>query len=168
MKVEQLYLKTIIPLLKDFKFCNIYNYQLKKFVQELAESLNQKNIYTALDIPDFKFVKETKLEAKIIKLVCEKMKIGNVVEFYRSKRTKILEIDKKKFQLIFFPSGTIPEIEIDLENLIFFMYNENFEKIYFCGTFFLQNICPESINQFYNNHCLANSKKFIDFKNLIK
>lgn len=47
MRVEQLYLTKIIPLISELKSCDIYNYELKKFDQELAESINQKNIYTA-------------------------------------------------------------------------------------------------------------------------
>lgn len=57
MRVEQLYLTKIIPLISEFKSCDIYNYELKKFDQELAESINQKNIYTALDLSDFKNIK---------------------------------------------------------------------------------------------------------------
>ena len=61
MKIEQLYLTNIIPHLKEFKTCEIYNFELNKLYQELAESMNQKNIYTALDLPDFKNIKEIKL-----------------------------------------------------------------------------------------------------------
>jgi hypothetical protein len=76
MKIEQLYLTKIIPYLKEFKICEIYNYELKKLDQELAESMNQKNIYTALDLPDFKNIKEIKLESSVIKLSCKKLNIG--------------------------------------------------------------------------------------------
>ena len=118
MKLEQLYLTKILPYQREFKYCDIYNYELKKFDQELADSMNQKNIYTALDLPDFKNIKEVKLEASIIKHVCKKLKMGDDINLIKENTHKILNIDGMNYQLIFFPSGTIPEVEIKLENFV--------------------------------------------------
>jgi hypothetical protein len=168
MKIEQLYLTKIIPYLIEFKICEIYNYELKKLDQELAESMNQKNIYTALDLPDFKNIKEIKLEASVIKLACKKLNIGIESNLEKENGAKILNIDGEKYQLIFFPSGSVPEIELKKEKLIFFMYQPKFQKIHFCGTLILKNLNASSISNFYKNHCLNDTKKFIDFNILTR
>jgi hypothetical protein len=168
MKIEQLYLTKIIPYLKEFKICEIYNYELKKLDQELAESMNQKNIYTALDLPDFKNIKEIKLESSVIKLSCKKLNIGNQANLEKENGIKLLNIDGEKYQLIFFPSGSVPEVDIKSEKLIFFMYQPKFQKIYFCGIYNSKKLNTTTINNFYKNHCFTDSKKFIDFKNLLR
>lgn len=168
MRVEQLYLSMVIPVMKEFKICEIYVYELKKFDQELAESMNQKNIYAALDLPDFKHIKEAKLEANIIMLACRKLGIGTEVNLLKDKGLKILNIDGEKYQLIFFPSGTVPEVDLKLEKTIYFMYQPKFEKIYYCGKLDLKKLTQTTINNFYLNHCYNETKKFIDFKNLVQ
>jgi hypothetical protein len=168
MKIEELYLTKIIPFLNDFKRCEIYNYELKKLDQELAESMGQKNIYTALDLPDFKSMRELKLEPSIIKLTCKKLNIGKEVIFDKENGINILNIDSEKYQLIFFPSGTVPEIDIKLENIIFFMYQPKFQKIYYCGKQNLKKLTKTVMSDFYTNHCLGETKKFIDFKSLTR
>lgn len=166
MRIEQLYLTKIIPLLSEFKICEIYNYELKKLDQELAESFNQKNIYTALDLPDFKNIKEVKLESNIIKLTCKKLNIGKDVSFLKENNYKILQIDDEKFQLIFFPFGTVPEIDVKFKKIIFFMYQPKFKKIYFCGKYNLKKITKASVDKFYTNLCFNGTKKFIGFNEL--
>ena len=168
MKIDRLYLTEVIPLLNQFKICEIYGYELKRFDQELAESMNQKNIYTALDLPDFKDIREIKLESSIIKLTCKKMNLGNEVNLMKENNSKFLNIDGEKYQLVFFPSGSVPEIEINFNKLIFFMYQPKFQKIYYCGIFNLKNLTKATINNFYINNCLFGTKKFIDFKNLLR
>jgi len=166
MKIEQSYLTKIIPFLNEFKICEIYNYELNKFDLELAESMNQKNIYTALDLPDFKNIREVKLEGSIIKLACKKLNIGGEVNLEKGNGLKVLNIDGEKYQLIFFPSGSVPEIDLKLEKLIFFMYQPKFQKIYYCGIKNLKKLTKTTINDFYTNQCYNDTKKFIDFKNL--
>jgi hypothetical protein len=166
MRIEQLYLTKVIPLLSEFRICDIYNYELKKLDQELAESINQKNIYTALDLPDFKNIKEVKLEASIINLTCKKLNIGKDINIIKENNYKILQIDNEKFQLIFFPSGSVPEIDIKLEKIIFFMYQPKFQKIYFCGKYNLKKITKSNIDKFYTNLCFNGTKKFIGFNEL--
>lgn len=166
MKIEQLYLTKIIPFLNEFKICDIYNYELKKFDQELAESMNQKNIYTALDLPDFVNIKDYKLEESIIKLTCKKLNIGNEVNLVKENGLKMLIIDGEKYQMIYFSSGSVPEVDLKLEKLIFFMYQPKFNKIYYCGILNLKKLTKTTINNFYKNNCYNDTKKFIDFKNL--
>lgn len=168
MKIEQLYLNAVIPHQKEFKVCDIYGYELKKFDQELADSMNQKNIYTALDLPDFKNIKDVKLEVSIIKHACKKLKIGNEINILKENDVKVLNIDGEKYQLILFPSGTVPEVNLKKEKLIFFMYKHKFQSIYYCGIHDLKCLTETTINDFYENHCYNNTKKFIDFKNLIR
>jgi len=168
MKIEKLYLTNIIPYLKEFKTCEIYNFELNKLYQELAESINQKNIYTALDLPDFVNTKEIKLETSIIKLSCKKLKIGNEVNLLKENGIKILIIDGEKYQLLFFPSGSVPEVIIKLEKLIFFMFQPKYQRIYYCGIYTIKKINSTTINSFYKNHCFNDSNKFIDFKNLLR
>ena len=168
MKIEQLYLTEVIPNLINFEICEIYGYELKNLEQELAESINQKNIYTALDLPDFKHIKDIKLESNIIKLTCKKLKIGKTVVIEKRNGIKIIDIDDIKYQLIFFPSGIVPEIEIKLEKIIFFMFQPKFQKIYYCGKLCVNKLTPTEINNFYTEHCFSGTKKFIDFKNLIR
>jgi hypothetical protein len=166
MRIEQLYLTKIIPLLSEFKICEIYNYELKKLEQELAESINQKNIYTALDLPDFKNIKEIKLQANIIKLTCKKLNLGKDINVVKENNYKVLLIDDEKFQLIFFPSGSVPEVDVKLNNIIFFMYQPKFQKIYFCGKYNLIKFTKLSIDKFYTNLCFNGTKKFIGFNEL--
>jgi len=168
MKVEQLYINNIIPLINEFEICEIYAYELNKLDQELAESINQKNIYTALDLPDFKHIKEIKLESSIVKLTCKKLNLGNQVDVEKENGFKILNLDGEKFQLIFFPSGIVPEINLRLEKLIYFMYQPKFQKIYFCGIQNLKKLDKTTIDNFYLNHCYGDTKKFIDFKSLVR
>ena len=89
MRIEQIISTKVIPLLSEFRICDIYNYELKKLDQELAESINQKNIYTALDLPDFKNIKEVKLEASIINLTCKKLNIGKDINIIKENNYKI-------------------------------------------------------------------------------
>lgn len=166
--MEQLYLTKVLPYLKDFVVCDIYGYELKKFNQELAESINQKNIYTALDLPDFKDIKDVKLEASIIQHSCKKLKIGSQVTLLKGKSVKTLNIDGTDYQLILFPTGTIPEVNLKNEKIIFFMYQNKYQKIYYCGKLDLKILNESTINDFYTKYCFNNTKKFISFNNLNK
>jgi hypothetical protein len=164
MKLEQMYLTEILPSLKFFKICEIYGFELRNLEQELAESINQKNIYTALDLPDFKHIKEKKLESLMIKLACKKLKLGDDIIIETKLKVNILTIDNEMFQLIFFPSGTVPEVDLKFEKLIFFMYQPKFKKIHYCGKLVLKNLSKESTLKFYNENCHPNTQKFINFK----
>lgn len=166
MKIDQLYLTHINPYLKRFKLCKIYNYELLKLNQKVAESINQKDIYRALDIPDFKYVKEVRIQSDIIELACTRLKIGEESKVSNHKGIQILDIDRDKYQIIFFPSGSVPEVNLKKEKLIFFMYQPNFEKIYYCGKLELNDILDDTISNFYKNNCYKNTNKFIDFKSL--
>jgi hypothetical protein len=168
MRIEQLYLTKIIPFLNDFKMCEIYNYELKKFDQELAESMNQKNIYAALDLPDFKHIKEIKLESSIINLTCRKLNLGENINIIKEDGIKFLQINDLKYQLIFFPSGLVPEVDLKLENLIFFMYQPKFKKVYYCGTLKNKKLNKSIINNFYINNCFNDTKRFVNFKSLVQ
>lgn len=168
MRSDLLYLSKVIPLLNEFKLCEIYNYELKKFDQELAESINQKNIYAALDLPDFKNIKEVKLESNIIKHTCKKLNLGDEVIISKDKNTKFLEIDNEKYQLVFFPSGSVPEVDVNFDKLIFFMYQPKFQKIFYCGKYDLKKISKSTISKFYTTLCYNGTKKFIGFNELFK
>lgn len=122
--------------------CEIYGFEIKKIEQQLAESLNKKNIHAALDIPDFRHVKDSKILPKIIDTALKKLNLIN-------------EFKNEKYKLVTFSSGNLPVINYNNENLAFFMYQPGFKKIYYCGKLLKENI--------------KNSNKtelFTDFENL--
>jgi len=168
MKIEQLYLTKVIPHLREFEICEIYNYEIKNLEQELAQSMNQKNIYTALDLPDFKHIKDIKLESGVITIACKKLNLGRIVKIIKNNGIKTIDIDGDIFQLIFFPSGTVPEVNLKYEKLIFFMFQPKFQKIYYCGKLDCKKLTKTNIDYFYKNYCFKDTNKFIDFKILVK
>mgnify|MGYP000536355863 CR=1 FL=1 len=80
MNLQKLYLTKVLPHLSKFKMCEIYGFEIKKIEQQLAESFNKKNIHEALDIPDFKHVKNKKILPEIIKTAIKKLKIVDEFE----------------------------------------------------------------------------------------
>ena len=169
MKVKNLYLKYILPNLIKFDRCDIYNYEIKNIEQQLAESLNKKNIHEALDIPDFRHVKDLKLQSYIIELACKKLKIGKSTEYRKNSKSTSLIIDDIEYQLILFPMGAIPEIELINQKVIFMMYEPGFKKIFYCGKIELnRKITKKIYSEFYEKHCESGNKLFTDFNVLIK
>jgi len=152
MNTQKLYLTKVLPHLRNFKMCEIYNFEIKKIEQQLAESLNKKNIHEALDIPDFRHVKNTKLLREIIKVAIKKLKIIEKVE---AQINDFLKIDNKEYKLVTFSSGELPKIKFNNENLIFFMYQPGFKKIFYCGKLLKENV-PIS----------NKTELFTDFENL--
>lgn len=137
MNSQKLYLTKVLPHLRNFKMCEMYNFEIKKIEQQLAESFNKKNIHEALDIADFSHVKNTKLVPEIIKTAIKKLRI---VESLEDEKVDFLKIDNKQYKIITFSSGELPKIKFNNENLIFFMYQPGFKKIYYCGKLQKDNI----------------------------
>ncbi|MAE09056.1 MAG: hypothetical protein CL661_09895 [Bacteroidetes bacterium] len=117
--------------------CEIYSYEIKKIEQQIAESLNKRNIHEALDIPDFRHVKNSKLLPEVIKSAIKKLKISEKSD---DKNIDYIKIDDKKYKLVTFSSGELPKIKSNNENLIFFMYQPGFKKIFYCGKLLKENI----------------------------
>ena len=140
MNLQKLYLTKVLPYLKNFKMCEIYNYEIKKIEQKLAESLNKKNIHEALDIPDFRHVKDAKLLPEIIKIAILKLKLIEKERLEYTTNINILKIGDKEYQLVTFSSGELPKIRHNNENIIFFMYQPGFNKIFYCGRLHKENI----------------------------
>ncbi len=137
MNSQKLYLTKVLPHLKNFKMCEIYSYEIKKIEQQIAESLNKRNIHEALDIPDFRHVKNSKLLPEVIKSAIKKLKISEKSD---DKNIDYIKIDDKKYKLVTFSSGELPKIKSNNENLIFFMYQPGFKKIFYCGKLLKENI----------------------------
>jgi len=152
MNLQKLYLTKVLPHLSKFKMCEIYGFEIKKIEQQLAESFNKKNIHEALDIPDFKHVKNKKILPEIIKTAIKKLKI---VDEFENEKNGFLKINNTQYKLVTFSSGELPEIKFNNENLIFFMYQPGFKKIFYCGKLLKENIKNSN-----------NTKLFTDFENL--
>ncbi len=151
MTSQKLYISKVLPHLKNFKTCEIYKYEIKKIEQKLAESLNKKNMYEVLDIPDFRHVKNSKLLPGIIKLAIKKLKLVKKEKPIEIKNTDIIEIDNTEYQLVTFSSGEIPKIKFKNKNLIIFMYQPDFNKIFYCGKLYLNKVTnKENISEFIN------------------
>lgn len=169
MKIKNLYLKYVLPNLINFDRCDIYNYEIKNLEQTLAESFNKKNIHEALDIPDFRHVKDLKLQSYIIELACNKLNLGNSIEYRKNSKCTSLLIDDVEFQLVLFPMGEIPQIELFNQKIIFIMYEPGFKKIFYCGKIELNNKITDKVySEFYEKHCENGNKLFTDFKALSK
>lgn len=163
--MEQVYLVHVLPVAKEFIVCSIYNHELRQLDQDIATAHNQKNIHTALDIPDFRMKRDFQKESLILKLTFEKLKLGKSIELLKEKGDYFVTIDSVKYQVVFFPLGTIPKLKIKLDKLIFIMFRNDFNKIYYCGKLELKeeelrNECSE----FYSKHCVGSENKFTDFR----
>lgn len=166
--IDKLFLTEVIPFQSNFSTCEIYKFEMKKLEQELAESMNLKNIYNALDLADFKYVKTAKIELQILELACIKLNFGKEILLTKENGIKTLSLNGTKYQVILFPTFTVPEVDLKLEKTIYFMYSPQFEKISYCGILDLKNLNDTTISNFYKNHCYGDTKKFIDFKILQK
>jgi hypothetical protein len=168
MNQQRLYLKHILPHLISFRCCDIYSYEIKNIEQTIAESINTKNIHNALDIPDFRYVKDTKVLSYIIKLSLKKFDFDSVTILI-NKNVTTLTINTKEYQLITFPTGELPLLNnVKANNLIFFMYQPGFKKVYYCGKFEVKNnLTPINCSKFHELNSLINTKYFINFKELI-
>lgn len=147
MNSQKLYITKVLPHLKNFKMCEIHGFEIKKIEQQLAESLNKKNIYEALDIPDFKNVKDSKLLPKIIEISLKKL--GLFKEFKIEKY--FLNIDNEKYKIVAFSSGDLPIIKYNNENLVLFMYQPGFKKIYYCGKLLKENISRSNETELFTD-----------------
>jgi hypothetical protein len=163
MKIEQLFLTKLKPYFNDFKSCEIYKHEINKIEQDIAESINQKNIYAALDIPDFKITKDLKLETRIIELACKKLKLGNEILFLNENGAKKIIIDGMMYQSIIFQSGVLPKIDLKHENIIFFMVQPMFKRVYYCGALELNKLTKKEYNDFYQKYCFEETKIFVNF-----
>tara|TARA_B100000795_G_scaffold67946_1_gene46904 strand:+ start:2457 stop:2963 length:507 start_codon:yes stop_codon:yes gene_type:complete len=167
MNQQKLYLSHILPYISKFKCCAIYSYEIKQIEQTIAESINKKNIHNALDVPDFRYVKDTKVLSHIIKLCLKKLNFDSVTINTKQNLT-LLNIENQDYQLITFASGELPKINIQEKNLLFFMYQPGFKKVYYCGKFkFKDNSAKINSEKFHEINSLENTQYFINFKELI-
>lgn len=164
MKLQKLYISKILPFLNKFKYCDIYEYEIRKIEQELAEAFNQKNIHTALDMPDFRYVKEGKVLLSIIKISIKKLNLSNLSLLKFDNECINITINEVNYQVIAFPSGEVPKINIKNNNLLFLMYQPGFKRVYYCGHILIeQKITKAYLKKFYTKHCEKDSQLFTDF-----
>lgn len=131
--MNNIFYTNVSPYLKDFTIVKIYNYELAKIDLEIAQSFNKKNIHSALDSADFKILRRTRLTNEVIKLTCEKLKLGTEILIRKEGVEKYLIIDKIKYNLVFSMIGHIPFVNVNKEKTIVFVYSNDFTKIYYCG-----------------------------------
>lgn len=163
--MEQVYLDHVLPIAKEFIVCSIYSHELRQLDQEIATANNQKNIHTALDIPDFRIKRDIQKESLILKLTFEKLKLGNIINLLKEKGDYIVTLDGISYQVVFFPIGTIPKLKIKLNKLIFIMFRNDFNKIYYCGKLELKEVeLRNECSEFYLKHCVGSENKFTDFR----
>ena len=167
MNLQKSFIKNILPYQKHFKCCDIYNYEIRKIEQEIAKSLNTKNIHTALDIPDFRSVKDSKVFTYILKLCINKLKIFEQTKLEHKQNKLILKHNTDIYQVIKFVSGELPLINDIEKNLIFFMYQPGFNKIFYCGRYnFKSKPTKSEIAKFYEDNCESGTQLFITIKSL--
>ena len=119
MNLQKLYLTKVLPHLSKFKMCEIYGFEIKKIEQQLAESFNKKNIHEALDIPDFKHVKNKKILPEIIKTAIKKLKI---VDEFENEKNGFLKINNTQYKLVTFSSEAILSVYPKALNCFGFSY----------------------------------------------
>lgn len=173
MNSEQLYLKSITPLLNEFGRCSINSYEVKQVEQIIAEEVNVANIHRALDIPDFKWVKDKKMEGHILKIATKKLNLGKEVKFSTKASYPIFHIDGVNYQLVFFKMGTLPKVQMKSPRMIFFMYQNGFQKIFYCGQLNLGSSNTDRLNDehleiFKNDYCEKGTAYFTNFEKLTR
>lgn len=132
--MNDVFKKYVLPLLYDFQSVRIYNYEIAKIDQQTAKLANKKNIHSALDLPDFKVLRRVRLINEILRLSCEKLNLGNEIIIKKKTTNKYIFIDGIEYCLLIFALGEKPIFKYSTdENIIVFIYNYNFTKIFYCG-----------------------------------
>ena len=136
MKLGTSYIDSVLPYLNRFKSCSIYKYELNQIEKALAESVNTKTIYNALDIPDFKYSIKAKMDFFVLKHAIHKM---NLFEDYDILKNDVY-VKGKRFSLLSFEMGTLPEIKDRHKNYLVFMFKRAYEKVYYCGKIYSEDL----------------------------
>ncbi|MDR3653229.1 MAG: hypothetical protein P4L34_09700 [Paludibacter sp.] len=165
--LSKLYISKVLPFKRKFISFEIYRYILADLEQIIAESFQKKNKYEALDVIDFKYVKAEQIKFQIIKIFFNKFYFGNEIELLYENAIRFLIIDKVKYQLIYFDVGSLPEIDLNYNKIIIFMFQLDFLKVFYCGKLVIEKDLTNDFKQvFYEKYCLEDSQYFIDFNSL--
>ena len=152
------YLEIVSPIMNNFLKCDVYKFEIEKIDLEIAQSVNEKSIYKALDNVDFKTIRKVRLENEILKLVCKKLKIGNNILLGRDKDIKLIIIDDIKYQIIWLKDNTLPTISNNNNyKKMFFISSTDYKRFYYCG----------KINTIDSSLLIDNTNVFIGFDKLI-
>jgi hypothetical protein len=164
MNLQRIFISKVLPIQNTFKLCNIYSFEIKKIEQKVAESINAKNIHAALDIPDFRHIKDSRISRHIIELSIDKLKIFDNYIIENNSQDLILIKNNIKYQIIQFTVGVVPSIDIKESNLLFFMYQPGFKRIFYCGSFNIKDkLTKKTLNKFYEENCEKGTKYFTNF-----
>ena len=164
MKSEQLYFSFISPYLKDLKSCTIYKHELKIINDIIIKNSKYSSLYKALDIPDFSTFRNLIVFSEIIKLSCNKFKMGSEINYVKEGDTHFLLIDGLKYQLIYFFKGEVPIVNIKFPNLVFFMIEQGLGKVFYCGKLSINKLELDTL--FKSKNFAPNTDYFINFKTL--
>ena len=129
----RLFIKNFVPFIKNFKSCSILWQELNLIDQRIADQLNEKNRYTALDKPDVKIYMHRIRNYEIVKLFLQKMKIFDEYECYVKEANLYLDTNNKKYLVIVFEYGNLPVIPNNLDEGILFLVNKQNHRVYYCG-----------------------------------
>jgi hypothetical protein len=131
--MNNLFYTNVSPHLSNFTIVKIYNYELAKIDLEIAQSFNKKNIHSALDSVDFKILRRNRLMIEVLKITCNKLKLGDEISIKKEGSEKYLIIDGNKYNLVFIMIGQLPFVNLNNEKTIVFIYLNDFTKVYYCG-----------------------------------
>jgi hypothetical protein len=160
--MNNIFYTNVSPHLSKFTIVKIYNYELAKIDLEIAQSFNKKNIHSALDGVDFKILRRTRLMNEVLKLTCEKLKLGDEILIKKEGLEKYLIIDGVKYNLVFIMVGHLPFVNLNDEKTIVFIHLNDFTKVYYCGV--KETLLPTDITLINEKTVLKNFENFIDIK----
>ena len=147
----------IFPNINNFRIIKIYKFELTIIDDLIAKSSNNKSIYSALDKPDFRLLRNNIRIVNVIKLSFKKMGFSDVEINFQGINNSIT-LENKKYNLLFFSIGELPYIDVNLGKTIVMFYVNDFSKIYFCG---IKN--GFNVGEYYsynNKNTLSNFKYF--------
>lgn len=169
MNTNTKFISTVLPFLSTFKYCKLYGYELNDIKQKIAESVGAKNIHKALDKADFRGVLDSKISIQIIKKSITKLRLFDVYKFERNPNVLIPSPNGERCQIISFKYGSLPIVDVKEKNLLFFMYESDYKKVYYCGSYYIKGeIIKSTLNDFYKFNCFQETNYFTNFKTLKK
>ena len=167
MDTNRKFLFALLPIIGSFDYFKIYTHELNTIKEEIAKSVGKKNIYEALDLPDFRYVLNSKITIHVICLLISKLKLFDNYKVDRRSRVLTTNNDGERYQIIYFKYGSLPKVKVSEKNLLFFMYELDYKKVYYCGLHTIEeNQSGLDLENFYNYDCVDGTNYFVNFKAL--
>jgi hypothetical protein len=131
------FLKQFSGVLSTSPSCSFTKFECQVIETQIFNDLNQKNKYTALDLPDNKNLILSKRNLGLVKQSFSKISSLNNFTIKSNTNTPCVSFNNTDFDLVIFEFGNLPIVKNNKNNKVLFLINYPSRRLYFLG--FIKN-----------------------------